>query len=82
MVKEQPIPLSTSKVSKVTLQDTLYKMDIIRKPNQNKHTFKWLVTYLFAFFCMVYYVQHAEPSTENASRIFQELEEEARKKED
>ena len=78
---DPPIALSKSKVPQITLEDTLYNMNIIQRPRPNKHKFKLLVTYFFAFFCMIYYVQHMEPSTENASRIYQELEEEAKKKE-
>ena len=78
---DAPILLSKSKVPKITLEDTLYNMNIIQRPQPNNHTFKLMMTYLIAFFCVVYFVQHMTPSTENATRILQELEDEERKME-
>lgn len=78
---DAPIPLSKSKVPNITLEDTLYNMGIRQRPRPKNHTFKLLIGYFIAFLSMVYYVSHMTPSTENATRIYQELEEEARKKE-
>ena len=78
---DAPIPLSKSKVPNITLEDTLYNMGIRQRPRPKNHTFKLLIGYFIAFLSMVYYVSHMTPSPENATRIYQELEEEARKKE-
>ena len=78
---DAPIPLSKSKVQNITLEDTLYNMGIRQRPRPKNHTFKLLIGYFIAFLSMVYYVNHMTPSTENATRIYQQLEKEARKKE-
>ena len=72
-----PIRLSTSKAAKITLDDTLHEIGLKQKVTKKNNTFKFLCLNIFLFLGIVYYCRSRPPSTENASLILREMEEEA-----